>query len=142
MLECVHLAEQRLLSDKSRDIEYLGITGLAEFNRLSAILAFGEHSEVLKQKRNATVHSLSGTGSLRVGGEFLARHYPQKLILLPSPTWPNHNKLFPLAGIKTQNYRYFKPETRGLDYEVRILRAKLGVDEQSLPERRSLRARE
>ena len=74
---------------------------------------------MLAEKRNVTVQSLSGTGSLRVGAEFLARHYPHKLVLLPDPTWPNHNKLFPLAGIKAQKYRYYKPETRGLDYEVR-----------------------
>ena len=74
---------------------------------------------MLAEKRNATVQSLSGTGSLRVGAEFLARHYPQsKLVLLPDPTWPNHNKLFPLAGIDVKKYPYFKPETRGLDYEV------------------------
>ena len=37
----------------------------AQFCRLSARLAFGEHSAVLREKRNATVQSLSGTGSLR-----------------------------------------------------------------------------
>ncbi len=37
----------------------------SQFCRLSARLAFGEHSTVLREKRNATVQSLSGTGSLR-----------------------------------------------------------------------------
>ena len=37
-----------------------------QFCRLTARLAFGEHSGVLREKRNATVQSLSGTGSLRV----------------------------------------------------------------------------
>jgi aspartate/tyrosine/aromatic aminotransferase len=46
--------------------EYLGITGIPEFNDLSAKLAFGEDSPVLREKRNATVQALSGTGSLRV----------------------------------------------------------------------------
>ncbi|KAK9788453.1 hypothetical protein WJX73_007890 [Symbiochloris irregularis] len=117
VLEVVREAEQRLVSDPNLDKEYLGITGLPEFCRLSAILAFGEDSKVLAEKRNATVQSLSGTGSLRVGGEFLAHHYPNKPILLPKPTWPNHNKLFPLAGMKVEQYRYYKPETCGLDYE-------------------------
>ena len=54
-----------------------------------------------------------------MGAEFLARHYPVKTVLLPSPTWPSHNKIFPLAGVTdVRAYRYFKPSTRGLDYEV------------------------
>lgn len=55
----------------------------------------------------------------QVGAEFLARHYPVRTVLLPSPTWPSHNKIFPLAGVTdVRSYRYFKPSTRGLDYEV------------------------
>lgn len=46
--------------------EYLGITGNPKFNALSAQLAFGEHSPVIREARNATVQCLSGTGSLRV----------------------------------------------------------------------------
>lgn len=169
--------------------EYLGITGNPVFNELSAKLAFGESSTVIREKRNATVQALSGTGSLRVsrahahssalpfrgrlclssvltfceasehddegksshttrrlyntcryccgsvlepllmpcqvivmaqvGAEFLAQHYPVHTVLLPNPTWANHNKIFPLAGIKdVRKYRYFKPATKGLDYEV------------------------
>ncbi len=55
----------------------------------------------------------------QVGAEFLAQHYPVHTVLLPNPTWANHNKIFPLAGIKdVRKYRYFKPSTKGLDYEV------------------------
>ena len=46
--------------------EYLGIGGLPEFCRLSAQLAYGEGSSVLREGRVAVVQSLSGTGSLRV----------------------------------------------------------------------------
>ena len=61
----------------------------------------------------------AGTGSLRVGAEFLAKHYPgPKTILTPTPTWANHDKLFPQGGLKIQKYRYYKADTRGLDYEV------------------------
>lgn len=58
---------------------------------------------------------------LQVGAQFLALHYPLKLIYIPSPTWANHNKIFPLAGIQIRNYRYYKPSTRGLEYEVGAL---------------------
>ena len=56
---------------------------------------------------------------VQVGAEFLAQHYPVHTVLLPNPTWANHNKIFPLAGIKdVRKYRYFKPATKGLDYEA------------------------
>ena len=56
---------------------------------------------------------------VQVGAEFLAQHYPVHTVLLPNPTWANHNKIFPLAGIKdVRKYRYFKPSTKGLDFEV------------------------
>lgn len=35
------------------------------------------HSPAIKENRVTTVQCLSGTGSLRVGAEFLARHYHQ-----------------------------------------------------------------
>lgn len=42
------------------------------------IYFFGdEYSPAVQENRVTTVQCLSGTGSLRVGGEFLARHYHQ-----------------------------------------------------------------
>jgi hypothetical protein len=35
----------------------------------------------------ATVQTLSGTGALRVGAEFLARHHPVRIVYLSQPTW-------------------------------------------------------
>ncbi|CAL5221184.1 g3330 [Coccomyxa viridis] len=129
VLNVVKKAEQKIVNDPSENKEYLGITGNPVFNELSAKLAFGENSSVIREKRNATVQALSGTGSLRVGAEFLAQHYPVHTVLLPNPTWANHNKIFPLAGIKdVRKYRYFKPSTKGLDYEGMI------EDMQSAPE--------
>lgn len=117
VLDVVKEAEQRIVNSPTGDKEYLGIGGLPEFCRLSAQLAYGEGSSVLQEGRVAVVQSLSGTGSLRVGGEFLAAHYPHKVIYLPTPTWANHNKIFPNAGLEVRKYRYYLPRTRLLDYE-------------------------
>ena len=51
--------------------EYIPIEGLAGFNTHSQRLVFGEDSEAVKSGRIVTVQALSGTGSLRVGFEFL-----------------------------------------------------------------------
>ena len=59
-------AQQKNINNPGANLEYLPIAGIPEFNAMSAKLAFGESSMVIKEGRNATVQSLSGTGSLRV----------------------------------------------------------------------------
>ncbi|CAO2825920.1 unnamed protein product [Amaranthus hypochondriacus] len=117
VLNVVRRAEQQLINDRSRVKEYLPITGLAEFNKLSAKLMFGADSPAIKENRVTTVQCLSGTGSLRVGGEFLARHYHERTIYIPQPTWGNHPKIFSLAGLSVKTYRYYDPDTRGLNFQ-------------------------
>lgn len=117
-LQVVREAERRLLAAGGNK-EYLPISGHPEFCRLSRDLAFGPHCPQTKAGCIATVQSISGTGALRVGAEFLSRHHPGAPVLLPSPTWGNHRNIFGGAGLEVRSYRYYKPETRGLDFEVR-----------------------
>ncbi|KAL2479786.1 Aspartate aminotransferase 3 [Abeliophyllum distichum] len=117
VLKVVRKAEQLLVNDPSRVKEYLPITGLADFNKLSAKLIFGADSLAIQENRVTTVQCLSGTGSLRVGAEFLARHYHERTIYIPQPTWGNHPKVFTLAGLSVKTYRYYSPNTRGLDFQ-------------------------
>ncbi|MCO5556995.1 hypothetical protein L7F22_010550 [Adiantum nelumboides] len=113
----VREAELRLLNDLSRNKEYLPITGNPQFTQLSAKLIFGADSPALNQKRVCTVQCLSGTGSIRVGAEFLAKHYAHKIVYIPIPTWGNHPTIFTVAGLQVKSYTYFDPNTRGLNYE-------------------------
>ncbi|KAM0938575.1 putative aspartate transaminase [Dioscorea sansibarensis] len=117
VLNVVRRAEQLLVNDRSCVKEYLPITGLADFNKLSAKLIFGSDSPALQENRVTTVQCLSGTGSLRVGAEFLAKHYHQHTIYIPQPTWGNHPKVFMLAGLSVKTYRYYDPATRGLNFQ-------------------------
>ncbi|CAM8955553.1 unnamed protein product [Rhodiola kirilowii] len=117
VLNVVRKAEQKLVNDRSRVKEYLPIVGLSDFNKLSARLMFGADSSAIIENRITTVQCLSGTGSLRVGGEFLARHHHQRTIYIPTPTWGNHPKIFALAGLSVKTYRYYDPTTRGLNFK-------------------------
>ncbi|CAN6540062.1 unnamed protein product [Malus baccata var. baccata] len=117
VLNVVRKAEQLLVNDMSRVKEYLPIVGLADFNKLSAKLILGADSPAIQENRITTVQCLSGTGSLRVGGEFLARHYHERTIYIPLPTWGNHTKVFTLAGLTVKSYRYYDPATRGLNFQ-------------------------
>jgi aspartate aminotransferase len=99
------------------DHEYAGIQGIDSFVANSLKLAYGEDSQLLKDGRVAGSQSLSGTGSLRLGFEFLQQFYPVKgaEVWNPTPTWPVHNTIPGRVGLKAKSYRYFDPKTKGLD---------------------------
>ena len=135
-IECeprVFQAEQ-ILTAASPDKEYLPITGLSDFTKLAAKLAYGADSAPLNNDavslrrlasslleltcyQIAITQSISGTGALRIGGEFLAKHYPHsKVIYLPVPSWGNHTPIFKDSGLEVRGYRYFDKKTVGLDF--------------------------
>lgn len=97
------------------------ISGLAEFTKASAELAFSEDSPVIKNQLNVTVQGLSGTGSLTIGAMFLSKFWQgPKEVYLPTPTWGNHIPLFSRAGFEVKKYRYYQPKTCGLDFDGAI----------------------
>ncbi|KAJ3205973.1 aspartate transaminase aat1 [Dinochytrium kinnereticum] len=118
VLECVKKAE-KIIQDLKLDKEYLGITGLQDYNRMAAELAYGSDSPAITGSRLVTTQSLSGTGALRIGGEFLNRFYQGKggkKIYLPTPSWGNHGNIFRDSKLEVGQYRYFDKKTNGLDF--------------------------
>lgn len=105
------------MASSNPDKEYLPITGLPEFTARAAKLAYGAESSPLAAKSVSVTQSISGTGALRIGGAFLARHYPHsKIIYLPVPSWGNHTPIFRDSGFEVRGYRYFDKKTVGLDF--------------------------
>ena len=110
VLNVMRRAEQLLVSDSSRVKECLLISGLAEFNRSSTkLIFFGVDSPAIQEKGTATVQGSPGIGSLRIGVEFLAKHYYQCTICIPVPTWGNHSNIFTITGSSVKTYRYYDP---------------------------------
>ncbi|EPQ29123.1 uncharacterized protein PFL1_03411 [Pseudozyma flocculosa PF-1] len=117
VLPSVRKAEELIVGAKG-DKEYLPITGLADFTKNAAILAYGKDSAPVKENRIAITQSISGTGALRIGGAFLQRHYPDaKTIYLPTPSWGNHTPIFRDSGLEVKQYRYYDKKTVGLDFQ-------------------------
>ena len=113
----VKAAEQKVVNS-SLDKEYAGITGVPSFTKAAAVLAYGSSSEAVKDNRIAITQSISGTGALRIGGEFLARFYPAaKKIYIPTPSWANHNAVFKDSGLEVVKYKYYNKDTIGLDFD-------------------------
>ncbi|KAF2228214.1 mitochondrial aspartate aminotransferas-like protein, partial [Elsinoe ampelina] len=116
VLPSVKSAESKVVQG-NLDKEYAGITGVPDFTKAAAILAYGADSSAIKDGRVAITQSISGTGALRIGGEFLARFHPSKSIYIPTPSWANHKAVFTDSGLKVEQYRYYNKETIGLDFE-------------------------
>ena len=96
-------------------VEYAPIPGFPEYGKLVSSLVFGESSKSLQSDRIAIVQSLSGTGALRVGGDFIKRFWPNKTIYIPTPTWPNHNGVFNACDLEIKRYRYYNSKTISID---------------------------
>ncbi|XP_050536242.1 aspartate aminotransferase, mitochondrial [Daktulosphaira vitifoliae] len=119
VLPSVIQAEHNIMK-KNLNKEYAPINGIAEFCTESIKLALSDNSPIVKNKCYASVQSISGTGALRVGGEFLQRYAPLKTIWVPIPTWGNHGQIFKFSGLEVKTYRYYDPKTCGLDFSGMI----------------------
>ena len=84
---------------------------------------------MIKDDRLVITQSISGTGALRIGGEFLARFYPSKKIFIPTPSWANHNAVFKDSGLDVEKYRYYNKDTIGLDFEGMVADLKSAPEE-------------
>ncbi|KZT06907.1 PLP-dependent transferase [Laetiporus sulphureus 93-53] len=117
VLSSVKKAEE-FITASNPDHEYLPISGLPEFTKAAAKLAYGADSKPFSSNAVAVVQSISGTGALRIGGAFLQRFFPHaKTIYIPNPSWGNHTAVFRDSALEVKQYRYFDKKTVGLDFE-------------------------
>ena len=117
VLPVVKKVEKMIVSDASVDHEYLPIDGLKTFTDASAKLMLGNSSPALLENRTCAVQTLSGTGALRVGAEFLSRILPKSTVYIPNPTWAVHRTLFQDVRFKVEEYPYYDANTNGLDFK-------------------------
>jgi len=106
VLNCVRQAEKRIYDNKMNH-EYAPIGGAPEFTKVVASLLFGADAKEIKENRVSTVQTISGTGALRVAGQFLKRFLPNTDIYLPEPTWGNHKPIFKDSGYALKSYTYY-----------------------------------
>ena len=99
--------------------EYLGVLGDEEFNLAAQSLIFDSENEAVKENRVLSVQSISGSGSLRIGAEFIAE-YIHKTIYVCDPTWANHFLIFASSGLKVVTYDYFNAKTNSLNIDEMI----------------------
>ncbi|CAI9092636.1 OLC1v1027936C1 [Oldenlandia corymbosa var. corymbosa] len=142
VLNVVKKAENLML-ERGDNKEYLPIEGLAAFNKVTAELLFGTDNQIILQKKKrksvidvcvfcslkvATIQGLSGTGSLRLAAALIERYFPGAKVLISSPTWGNHKNIFNDARVQWSEYRYYDPNTVGLDFNGMIADIKAAPD--------------
>jgi len=119
LLECVRRAEHAL-TDKGGPHVYLPIDGIAAYDRAVRNLVFGPDSDLVQAGRVVTVQALGGTGSLKIGADFLRRFAPGAQVWISDPSWENHRALFEGAGFAVSAYPYYSAPVHGLDFDGMI----------------------
>jgi aromatic-amino-acid transaminase len=116
LLRAVQAAE-KIMMEKSAARGYLAIEGIPAYNQGVQNLLFGKDSEILTSGRVVTAQAVGGTGALKIGADFLKRLEPNAIVAISDPSWENHRGIFESAGFTVQNYTYYDPNTRGVDFD-------------------------
>lgn len=87
VLPVVKKTEIQVAESDALDHEYLPVCGTDSFTNASVSLLLGSDSPALKENRAFGVQSLSGTGALRLGAEFLTLKLNRTVAYYSDPTW-------------------------------------------------------
>ena len=119
ILKCIKAVEEKLVETETTK-GYLPISGSPAYGAKVQQLLFGADSEVINSGRAATIHSPGGTGALRVGADLLKQFNPNAKLWVSTPTWANHKGIFTAAGFEINDYPYYNPDTKGVDFDGMI----------------------
>ena len=112
----VRTVEQQIANDFTLNHEYLPVLGMPEFSNAAVSLILGSNSPAVVNKLSFGVQSLSGTGALKVGFDFLSRN-GYKNMFVSNPTWGNHNLMGRTAGFTVKYYRYYNAADKSVDFD-------------------------
>jgi aspartate aminotransferase len=108
---------QRTLDAEEVTKAYLPAAGDENFNRGIQRLTLGEASPALADDRVCAIQTPGGCGALRIGAEIIHAAAPEARVWLSSPTWPVHMPLLGSVGLEFRTYRYYDPETHGVNFD-------------------------
>lgn len=119
VLPAVRAATKRVTESPDFNMEYLPINGDKEFLRLALQVAYGKKNHLLADQRIAATQTMSGSGSYYLGVMFLKNFWKdsEMRLYIPDQTWPIHNSMLSLHGIKREVLPYYNRTTKGLDFE-------------------------
>ena len=107
--------------------EYLPTDGWGDFCTGARNIIFGEDSPAVKEGRIATLQSISGTGCLYIGFQFVTKFF-KRLIYIPDPSWLNHYNIIEDCHLKWMEYPYYNPETKGSNIPAMLKFLEEGIE--------------
>lgn len=113
VLECVKRASAML---PMTNMDYAPINGVASYVESAQRICFGDELLAANTDRLASVQTLSGTGALRIAGDFL-KLFGTTEVHLPTPTYLNHLGIFHDVGLGIKSYPYYSAEKHELQLE-------------------------
>lgn len=120
VFDAVKEAERRMLSSPNINKEYIQPCGLDMFSKLACALLLGKTCQAIAEKRVVTFQTLSGSGSLRVGLEFLKIHLNPPAVYISDPSWNNYSLLINKVGLPLVKYPYWNKLRGELDFDGMI----------------------
>jgi aromatic-amino-acid transaminase len=111
VMRAVKEAERKLWQTETTKT-YTGLAGEPAFHAALSRLIL---ADAVATDRIAAVATPGGTGAIRQGLELIRLAAPGATVWLSNPTWPNHPSIIRYLGMPLAEYRYFDPETRGVD---------------------------
>ena len=119
VFEAIRKVEREHALDTTCFKEYAPIDGDARLKLLTQQLMFGPDDKAVAEGRVVSCQALSGTGSLRVVGEFIKKHMPTAAhtVYVSEPTWGNHHAIFKNSGCTTQSYIYWDASAKALNFD-------------------------
>lgn len=126
VFEAVQLA-QRAIVEEEVTKAYLPAVGDEHFNTGLQRLVLGEGSAALLEGRVSSLQTPGGCGALRIGAEIVHAAAPGAKVWVSDPTWPVHIPLLGSVGLEFRSYRYYDPETHGVNFDAMVADLKNAV---------------
>ncbi len=108
---------QRHLIEQETSKAYISPQGDAAYVEGITALVLGDELRASHRERTATIQAPGGCGALRIVAEVLQSAKPGARVWVSDPTWPVHIPLIGSVGLEFHNYRYYDPETSGVNFE-------------------------
>jgi aromatic-amino-acid transaminase len=111
VMAAVKQAEERIWQSQETK-SYLGLAGDPGFHAVMRDLILGD---TVPASRVAALATPGGTGAVRQILELTRNLTPDATVWISDPSWPNHSSIAGYLGLNLRLYRYYDPETGGLD---------------------------
>lgn len=111
VMAAVKAAEERIWSAQDSK-GYVSLSGDAGFHAVMRRLILGD---AVPETRVAACATPGGTGAVRQVLEMVQRLTPEARVWVPRPSWPNHAAIIGHLALTQRDFRYYDPETGGLD---------------------------